>query len=65
LIGHLIDLDAKIKIENTYILILADCLLTCDRMLLMAFHLIPELRIKAKIPYPRNRCVRNSTALMQ
>ena len=44
---------------------LAVCLLTRYGMLLMTFHLIPELTIKAKIAYPRNRYVRNSTLLIQ
>ena len=34
-------------------------------MLLITFHLIPELTIKAKIAYPSNRYVRNSTSLIQ
>jgi hypothetical protein len=31
----------------------------------MTFHLIPELTIKAKIAYPRNRYARNSTLVIQ
>jgi hypothetical protein len=34
-------------------------------MLLITFHLIPELTIKAKIAYPSNKYSRNSTSLIQ